>query len=238
MAAQCVSYIPSLYLLHVFTHAPLPSPPTPTPLPTPASYLLTRKDVFFTKSEFCQVISAMLHGKDARIKVDLPPPALWKVGRGVYVWWDGRVWWCKCFVVARVWWPECGCCSIRYACCVHHAGGRGFMVVTLLLYSVLCACLVSVHLEGTAVYCTVHLYSWLESLVLCCWCVHLCVHMGGGAHFSLLYMASIVLVHAHTLHNNIHLNEYSVGDAHVQNSTHWPKLHSSTGNLCYWLFTV
>ena len=26
----------------------------------------------------------MLHGKDARIKVDLPPPALWKVGRGVY----------------------------------------------------------------------------------------------------------------------------------------------------------
>ena len=74
-------------------------PLSPPHFPPPASYLLTRKDVFFTKSEFCQVISAMLHGKDARIKVDLPPPALWKVGPGVYVWWDGRVWWC-----------ECGCC--------------------------------------------------------------------------------------------------------------------------------
>ena len=155
---MCLLYPITIPIACIHSCTP-PSPPTPTPLPTPASYLLTRKDVFFTKSEFCQVISAMLHGKDARIKVDLPPPALWKVGRGVYVWWDGRVWWCKCFVVARVWWSECWCCSIRYACCVHHAGGRGLLspyCSTVCCVPVLCLFIWKVR---TAVYCTVRLYS-------------------------------------------------------------------------------
>ena len=45
-----------------------------------ASYLLTQKDVFFDRTQFCQIIAAMLHGKDRGIKVDLPPPAIQKVG--------------------------------------------------------------------------------------------------------------------------------------------------------------
>ena len=79
---MCLLYLITIPMGCIHSCTP---PLSPTPhFPPPASYLLTRKDVFFTKSEFCQVISAMLHGKDARIKVDLPPPALWKVGRGAY----------------------------------------------------------------------------------------------------------------------------------------------------------
>ena len=44
-----------------------------------ASYLLTQKDVFFDRTKFCQIIAAMLHGKDMKVKVDLPPPAILKV---------------------------------------------------------------------------------------------------------------------------------------------------------------
>ena len=48
-------------------------------LSPPASYLLTRKDVFFDRARFCQIVAAMLHGKDKGTKVDLPPPAVCKV---------------------------------------------------------------------------------------------------------------------------------------------------------------
>ena len=52
-------------------------------LSLPASYLLTRKDVFFTKSQFCQIVGAMLHGKDTAVKIDIPPPAIVKVRGGI-----------------------------------------------------------------------------------------------------------------------------------------------------------
>lgn len=44
-----------------------------------AGYLLTRKDVFFDRSQFCQIVAAMLHGKDIAKKIDLPPPVIMKV---------------------------------------------------------------------------------------------------------------------------------------------------------------
>ena len=44
-----------------------------------ASYLLTQKDVFFDRSQFCQIVAAMLHGKDKAVRIDLPPPSIWKV---------------------------------------------------------------------------------------------------------------------------------------------------------------
>ena len=109
MATQCVCYVYPITIPSACMHSCTPSL-SPPHFPPPASYLLTRKDVFFTKSEFCQVISAMLHGKDAQIKVDLPPPALWKVGQGAYGGMEG-----------------CGGVSVGvasdYAYCVHHAGG-------------------------------------------------------------------------------------------------------------------
>lgn len=43
-----------------------------------ASYLLTQKDVFFDRARFCQIVGAMLHGKDSTVKIDLPPPTIWK----------------------------------------------------------------------------------------------------------------------------------------------------------------
>eukprot|EP00731_Ephydatia_muelleri_P022715 Em0015g298a len=43
-----------------------------------ASYLLTQKDVFFDRTLFCQVVASMLHGKDTLLKIDIPPPAIWK----------------------------------------------------------------------------------------------------------------------------------------------------------------
>lgn len=43
-----------------------------------ASYLLTQKDVFFDRAHFCQIIAAMLHGKDRSMKIDLPKPAIMK----------------------------------------------------------------------------------------------------------------------------------------------------------------
>ena len=48
-------------------------------LPLPASYLLTQKDVFFDRSHFFQIVAAMLSNKDARMKIDVPPPAIMKV---------------------------------------------------------------------------------------------------------------------------------------------------------------
>lgn len=43
-----------------------------------ASYLLTQKDVFFDRALFCQILASMLHGKDTLLKIDIPPPAIWK----------------------------------------------------------------------------------------------------------------------------------------------------------------
>ncbi|GFS26302.1 DNA-directed RNA polymerase subunit [Elysia marginata] len=42
------------------------------------AYLMTQKDVFMDRSKACQIISSMLVGKDAALKIDLPPPAIWK----------------------------------------------------------------------------------------------------------------------------------------------------------------
>ena len=53
-----------------------------------ASYLLTQKDVFFDRTKFCQIVAAMLHGKDMKVKVDLPPPAILKVK--VHPVWDEK----------------------------------------------------------------------------------------------------------------------------------------------------
>ena len=50
-----------------------------------ASHLLTKKDVFFDRAEFCQIVAAMLHGKDKLVKVDLPPPTIMKVVQRSYV---------------------------------------------------------------------------------------------------------------------------------------------------------
>ena len=39
---------------------------------------MTQKDVFMDRSKACQIISSMLVGKDAGLKIDLPPPAIFK----------------------------------------------------------------------------------------------------------------------------------------------------------------
>ena len=44
-----------------------------------ACYLLTRKEVFFDRSHFSQIVAAMLSNKDTTTKIDLPPPAIFKV---------------------------------------------------------------------------------------------------------------------------------------------------------------
>lgn len=53
--------------------------PSCLPLFPPAGHLLTLKDVFFDRTQFCQIVASMLHGKDVAIKIDLPPPAIMKV---------------------------------------------------------------------------------------------------------------------------------------------------------------
>ncbi|KAK6965965.1 DNA-directed RNA polymerase III subunit RPC1 [Biomphalaria glabrata] len=42
------------------------------------AYLMTQKDVFFDRNRACQLIASMLVGKEATMKIDLPPPAIWK----------------------------------------------------------------------------------------------------------------------------------------------------------------
>ncbi|XP_048419561.1 DNA-directed RNA polymerase III subunit RPC1 isoform X3 [Stegostoma tigrinum] len=42
------------------------------------AYLLTRKDTFFDRAKTCQITAAILSGKDERIKISLPPPAILK----------------------------------------------------------------------------------------------------------------------------------------------------------------
>ena len=43
------------------------------------AYLLTLKDTFFDRAKACQIIASILVGKDEKIKVHLPPPAILKV---------------------------------------------------------------------------------------------------------------------------------------------------------------
>ncbi|XP_071130930.1 DNA-directed RNA polymerase III subunit RPC1-like [Mytilus edulis] len=42
------------------------------------AYLLTQKDVFFDRAKACQLISSMLTGIDSTVRIDLPPPAVFK----------------------------------------------------------------------------------------------------------------------------------------------------------------
>merc|ERR1719427_2194028 len=41
-------------------------------------YLLTQKDQFFTRGQFCQITGMILAGKDRDLRIDIPPPALIK----------------------------------------------------------------------------------------------------------------------------------------------------------------
>ena len=40
---------------------------------------MTQKDVFFDRARACQLISSMLADIDSTIRIDLPPPAVFKV---------------------------------------------------------------------------------------------------------------------------------------------------------------
>eukprot|EP00794_Sanderia_malayensis_P012251 gene12251-13513_t len=42
------------------------------------AYLVTQKDLFFNRGQFCQLASVILAGKDNNISIDLPPPAILK----------------------------------------------------------------------------------------------------------------------------------------------------------------
>jgi DNA-directed RNA polymerase III subunit RPC1 len=44
-------------------------------------YLLTQKDAFFDHGKVCQIIAQILAGKDADMRIDLPPPAIYKPAR-------------------------------------------------------------------------------------------------------------------------------------------------------------
>ena len=41
-------------------------------------YLLTQKDAFFDRGKACQIITQILSGPDANLRVDLPTPAIIK----------------------------------------------------------------------------------------------------------------------------------------------------------------
>jgi len=41
-------------------------------------YLVTQKDLFFDRGQFCQLASVILAGKDRNVNIDLPPPAIVK----------------------------------------------------------------------------------------------------------------------------------------------------------------
>ena len=41
--------------------------------------MITQKDVFFDRARACQLIAAMLASNDTGMKIDLPPPCIWKV---------------------------------------------------------------------------------------------------------------------------------------------------------------
>lgn len=48
-------------------------------------YLLTQKDVFFNRAQFCQITSMILAGKDTNIRIDIPPPSIIKVTEAPYL---------------------------------------------------------------------------------------------------------------------------------------------------------
>ena len=48
-------------------------------------YLLTQKDVFFNRAQFCQITSMILAGKDTNIRIDIPPPSIIKVTEALYL---------------------------------------------------------------------------------------------------------------------------------------------------------
>ena len=56
-------------------------------------YLLTQKDVFFNRAQFCQITSMILAGKDINIRIDIPPPAVIKVCRSFCGMFKGRLGW-------------------------------------------------------------------------------------------------------------------------------------------------
>lgn len=43
------------------------------------AYLLTLKDTFFDRSKACQIVASILVGKDERVRISLPRPAIIKV---------------------------------------------------------------------------------------------------------------------------------------------------------------
>lgn len=45
------------------------------------AYLITKKDTFYTRAQFCQVVGYMC---DADMQIDLPPPVIIKVGEGAF----------------------------------------------------------------------------------------------------------------------------------------------------------
>lgn len=50
----------------------------------PGAYLLTLKDTFFDRAKACQIIASILVGKDEKVKVRLPPPAILKVCQTIF----------------------------------------------------------------------------------------------------------------------------------------------------------
>ena len=48
-------------------------------------YLLTQKDMFFNRAQFCQITSMILAGKDTNIRIDIPPPSIIKVTEALYI---------------------------------------------------------------------------------------------------------------------------------------------------------
>lgn len=47
----------------------------------PGAYLLTLKDTFFDRSKACQMVASILVGKDEKIRISLPRPAILKVAQ-------------------------------------------------------------------------------------------------------------------------------------------------------------
>lgn len=47
--------------------------------PFPGGYLLTLKDTFFDRSKACQIVASILVGKDEKVRITLPRPAIMKV---------------------------------------------------------------------------------------------------------------------------------------------------------------
>lgn len=43
------------------------------------AYLLTLKDTFFDRSKACQIVASILVGKDEKVRISLPHPAIMKV---------------------------------------------------------------------------------------------------------------------------------------------------------------